>query len=132
MMLRGGVLATSVTPLGTVSGDLVSYILGYGPLGIGVIVVAFLLYRGWQLNSPARLSAIREECRADLIKENARLIEEKQRAEEQRDDALRAASDQLLPLLLSFTSATNALLPLLQKMVAVTEAREGHRDRGGR
>lgn len=117
-------LALSITPVDSAASNVTQYLVGYGPVGIFLVVLAFLLYRGWGLYSPARLRAEKEACRADLIAENARLIAEKTKAEQQRDDALRAAGDQLVPALLSFTSATNALLPLLQKMVTLTEAQE--------
>ena len=148
-MSWAGVFAASLTPLGSISGDITSYILGWGPLGIAVVIAGILLYKGWGLYSPSRLDSYRASCRADLERENARLIAEKQaseerltaekqKAEQQRDDALQAAQTQLVPLLAQFTSATQALLPLLQRMVAITEAedmiarREGRRDRDGR
>lgn len=118
-----GTLAASVTPLGSFTGDLVSYILSYGPMGIGVLVAGFLLYRGWVVWSPARQAQERATCRADLEQQIAglkadldRVRAERDKNGAERDDALRMARDQLVPLLLNFTAATNSLLPILQDL----------------
>lgn len=108
---------TEVTPVGQATGDIVSYILGYGVLGIVAVAFAFryIVPRG----------AV-EAARADLIAENKRLREEKAHAEEQRDEALRIAQTQLVPLLTSFTATSSALLPLLQELVRYREVGRGH------
>lgn len=109
--------STEVTPLGTAASDIVSYILGYGAIGVIALAFAFryIVPRG----------AV-EAARADLIAENKRLREEKAHAEEQRDEALRIARDQVVPLLISFNSTTGSLLPLLQEIVRYREVERGH------
>jgi hypothetical protein len=131
MSLSWLVLAEAVSPLGAASGDVVSYILGYGPLGIAVVVVSVLMYKGWQVMSPPRLTVAKDEARADLLreiervlaekaKETERLIEEKHsetaRLIAERDAALKAA-EQLVPLLTSFVATSQSLIPLLQELV---------------
>ena len=103
---------SEVTPIGQATGDLVSYILGYGVLGVVAIAFAFryIVPRG----------AV-EAARADLIAELERVREEKAHAEEQRDEALKIAQTQLVPLLASFTATSSALLPLLQEVVRYRE-----------
>jgi uncharacterized membrane protein len=58
-----------------------------------------------------------------LIAERDRLIEEKMRAEAQRDAAIAIAQDQIVPLLTTFVATTHTLIPLLQEIV-----REGNDD----
>jgi hypothetical protein len=116
--------AAADTPVGAAEGDLSNYILGWGPLGIAMVVTAVLLYKGWQLLSPARLAAVREEARADLLKENERLLAEKTELEHQLAEARGFERDQLVPLLGQFTAATGSLLPVLQEVV---RDREGSR-----
>ena len=116
-------LAADVSPVGTATSDIVTYILSFGP--VGVIALAF----AFRFIVPAKaVDEAASRARADLIAERERLIEEKTRAEEQRDDALRIAQTHLVPLLTTFTATTSALLPLLQELVS---RREGHdRDTG--
>jgi hypothetical protein len=121
-------LATSVTPVGSVTGDAISYILGFGPLGVGIVLfgLGYIVPKSVMNNS---VSA----ARSDLVAENIRLIAEKKQAEDQRDEALKLATDQLVPMLVSFTAATQSLLPLLQELVRDRERREGSaRDRDRR
>lgn len=99
-----------VTPVGTAATDLVTYILGYGVLGVAAIAFAF------RLIVPAK--AI-DDARRDLERENARLIEQNLQLARERDAAVKIAQDQLVPLLVSFTAATQSLLPLLQELVIV-------------
>ena len=121
---------TSVTPVGAAADNITAYILGFGPLGIIVLALAWLLFRGWRLVPPGYEEKIRasgrDEARGDLLKELDRAIAGKDRSEAQRDDALRVASDQVVPLLVEFKSTIAALIPLLQDLVS---RREGH-DRG--
>src|SRR5262249_15743954 len=109
---------SAVTPIGAAAGDLVSYILGYGVLGVVALAFAFryIVPKG----------AV-EEARADLIKENERLRQEKAHAEDQRDEALRIAQTQIVPLLTSFNATSSALLPLLQELVRYREVGRGQR-----
>lgn len=122
-------LAVAVSPASAVTGDVLSYLLGYGPVGLGLVALCWLLYRGWGLYSPSRLKAEKDACRADLEAQVSRLIAERDKAQQQRDEALRAAGDQLAPLMIAFTGATNSLIPLLQELVRTREVRGG---RGGR
>lgn len=104
----------------------VSVVLGYGVLGIVTLVFAWLFYRGWRLAPPDRESAlaekVRAEARADLLDERARVLAEKTRTEQERDDAQQFTRAQLIPLLVNFTNATSALIPLLQDLVKHREA----------
>jgi len=124
--------APPVSPVDATTGSLTGYILGFGPVGITALALAWLLFRGWRLVQPGyddqvRVSG-RNESRADLLEENRRLIAEKTRAEEQRDEALKIAQTQLVPMLVQFNATVSALIPLLQDLVA---RREGH-ERGTR
>lgn len=117
-LLAGGP-PSSVTPVDAGSNSIVSYLLSFGPLGVFALAMVWLLFRGWQLVSPAAAAAIRkdarEQGRADLERENTRLIAE-------RDEALKTAQA-LVPLLASFTSTTTALIPLLQELLRRQEGR---------
>jgi hypothetical protein len=113
----------SVTPVGTVTSDLVSYILGYGVVGIVALAFAF------RFIVPASVvKEAREQARADIKAELERVLAEKRAVEEQRDEALRVARDQFVPILTSFTASASSLIPLLQELVSRRE-REGSRDR---
>jgi len=119
-----GLLATSVTPIGTASGDIVSYILGYGVCGIAVVLFAL----GYIVPKPVKDSAV-AAARADVVAENERLRAALTRAEEQRDEALKIAQTQLVPLLSQFTATSSGLIPLLQELVRSREVGRG-RDSG--
>lgn len=116
-------LAASVTPVDSATGSLVGYILGYGPIGIIALAFAFRF-----IVPRSAVDEAKEQARRDLVEENKRLIAEKTHAEESRDDALRIAQEQIVPLLVTFNATVAALLPLLQELVG---RREGH-DRGNR
>lgn len=119
--------SASVSPLDSASASVVGYILGFGPLGIVVLALAWLLYKGWRLISPAGEAAMRDaarsESRADLLAERDRILTEKQQAEEQRDEALEIARTQIAPLLQSFVASTSALVPLLQEIIRDSPSR---------
>jgi threonine dehydrogenase-like Zn-dependent dehydrogenase len=117
-------LSANVSPVDTAAGSIVSYILGYGPIGIIALAFAFRF-----IVPRSAVDEAKEQARRDLVAENERLITEKTRAEEQRDDALKIAQVQLVPLLVQFTATTGALLPLLQELVT---RREGHERGTGR
>jgi hypothetical protein len=107
---------TSVTPVDSAANSIVGYITGFGCLGIVALALAF----GWL--KPGRISERdrekdRAEARADLEKALERALAEKRQAEDQRDEELRMARDQIVPLLSSFTATTTALIPLLQELV---------------
>lgn len=121
------------------SPSLYTYAFGWGPLGVFALCMGYLLLRRWRFISPAQEDKAREsartEGRADLIAdrdrlvaENTRLLAENRVIADQRDDALRIAREQLMPLLVQFTAATQSLLPILQGLVS-----QGGwpRDRGG-
>jgi hypothetical protein len=116
------VRAASVSPIDGASETVVGYILGFGPLGLVALALAWLLFRGYRLVPPGfegvTRDAARADARADLIAERDRIIAEKHIVEEQRDEAMQVATGQLVPLLVSFTASTQALLPLLQRLVA--------------
>lgn len=115
----------SVTPVDSAAASVVGYVLSYGPVGICALALAWLMFRGWRLvpqDFEARVRAeargeARAEARADLVAERDRVLAEKHQAEAERAEALTVARDQLMPLLVSFTAATQALLPLLQNLV---------------
>ena len=115
------IFAASVTPIDSATGSIVGYVLGFGPIGIIALAFAFRF-----IVPRSAVDEAKEQARRDLVEENKRLITEKTHAEEQRDDALRVARDQFVPLLVQFNATVAALLPLLQEMVS---RREGH-DRG--
>lgn len=117
-------LAGSVSPVDAATGSIVGYILGFGPIGIIALAFAFRF-----IVPRSAVDEAKDQARADLVKENERLIKEKLHAEEQRDDALRVANDQIVPLLISFNATVSALLPLLQELVS---HREDHDRRTGR
>ena len=114
-------LASSVSPVDAATGSIVGYVLGFGPIGIIALAFAFRF-----IVPRSAVDEAKDQARRDLLKENERLITEKTHAEEQRDDALRIAQEQIVPLLVSFNATVAALLPLLQELVS---RREGH-DRG--
>lgn len=126
-----GVLASS-QPADSTTGNLVGYLLGWGPLGIAVVALAWLFLRGWRLVSPAQETEAREaervQSRADLLAERERVLAEKHETERQRDEAMAIARDQIAPLLASFVATTSALVPLLQEIIRESPAR---RRRGG-
>lgn len=116
ILLLASTPSGDVTPIATATSDLVSYILGYGVLGVVAVAFAFryIVPKG----------AV-EAARADLIAELERVREEKHHAEEQRDEALKIAQTQIVPLLTSFTATTSALMPLLQELVRYREGTHG-------
>lgn len=132
-VLAGGPPA-SVTPIDSGADSIVGYILSYGVLGVVFLALAWLMFKGWRLvprDYEARIRAdARTEARADLAAERDRVLAEKRQAEEQRDEALAFARDQLTPLLISFTSSTQALMPLLQNLVGQRDPPQRRR-RGG-
>jgi hypothetical protein len=114
-------MSSSVSPVDAATGSIVGYVLGFGPIGIIALAFAFRF-----IVPKSAVDEAKDQARADLVEENKRLIAEKQHAEESRDDALRIAQVQIVPLLVSFNATVAALLPLLQELVS---RREGH-DRG--
>ena len=108
----------------------ISQILGFGVLGVVALALAFrfIVPRG-------AVDDARKEARGDLLdqiggleRDCERLQREKAEAAEQRDEAQQFAQAQLIPLLLNFTNATGALLPILQDIVRRRD--EQHREAG--
>jgi hypothetical protein len=123
-----GALAEAVSPIGNAAGDLITYILGFGPLGVGIVLFALrIIVPGKSVDDAVK------SARADLVAENERLIEEKRRVESQRDEAVKVAQEKIVPLLTTFLSTTGALLPLLQNMVVRErdDQSRSYRRRGG-
>lgn len=113
-MLWPATLAVHMTPAATAPSPVdtaIGYLLSYGVLGVVALALAFRF-----IVPRSALDDARTQARADLAAENERLIREKTRAEEQRDDALKIAQDKILPTLVQFTAATGALLPVLQQI----------------
>jgi hypothetical protein len=116
---------TAVSPVDAATNSLISYILGYGVVGIVALAFAFRF-----IVPKGAVEAAVQTARADLVAELERLRAEKTKAEEQRDEALKIAQVQIVPLLTTFSATTTALLPLLQELVARRDRSEGARDRG--
>lgn len=121
-------LSADPSPTDNVLGPAVSTIAGYGLVGVALLVLGWLYSRGWRLVSPAREKEIREEARADLLTQIAQLIaaagrgeQEKHDIRQQLDEQMRFAQSNLVPLLVNFTNATSALIPLLQELVRYRE-----------
>lgn len=112
---------TSVTPLDNAASSIIGYIGGFGVLGYLALALVF----GW-LKPGRTAERERAQARADLEAELTRVLAEKKQAEAQRDEALKFARDDMVPLLSSFTATTTALIPLLQEVVRNQEAGGGH------
>lgn len=108
--------AAEGTPVTDPVATAVSQVLGYGILGVAVIVLGWVLYKG-SFIPQQRADALITAGRADLLAENERLRADKQKAEDQRDAALKVAQEQLVPLLTSFVATSQSLIPLLQELV---------------
>lgn len=78
--------------------------LNYGVLGLLVLGIV----TGWLWAKP---SVDR------LLAERDRLIAEKEKAEQQRDAAINIAQERIVPLLTTFVSTTQTLIPLLQEII---------------
>lgn len=90
------------TPTGSV--DPISLIIGYGPLGAIIVLGIF----GYIYLKPA----------VDNLKEERdRALAERDKADDQRDAMAATFQKELLPVLTKFLTTTEALLPLLQRMV---------------
>jgi hypothetical protein len=117
---------SSVTPVDNAASSIVGYITSFGVLGVVAVAFAFGWLKSGRATERDRATA-RNEARADLEAELARTIARAEHAEEQRDEALKMAQTQLVPLLGSFTSTTGALIPLLQEVVRAQEGQRGGR-----
>ncbi len=119
---------TSVTPIDSATDSIVGWVLGFGPLGVIALALAWLLFKGYRLVPPGFETATgdkaRADARADLITERDRVVAERAAAEQQRDEAMKVARD-LAPLLSTFIASTGALIPILQGIIA---SRRGGQD----
>lgn len=99
--------------------------LNLGVLGLLVIAIFF----GWVWAKPSVEKVIDEKNAsiARLEAERDRLLGEKTKAETQRDEAIAIAQDRIVPLLVTFVSTTQTLIPLLQEVVR--EDRDEHQRR---
>lgn len=95
--------------------------LNYGVLGLAFLGI--LLGWIWAKPSVERVLAEKDASIERLQAERDRLIAEKTRAEEQRDAAIAIAQDRIVPLLTSFVSTTQTLIPLLQEVVRESDDR---------
>lgn len=108
-------------------------LVGYGPLGVAVLVMGWLFLKRWRFISPDEEAAIRKEARDEGQAELDRASARADRAEVRADRAeakYDAVVDDLKPLLSSFISVTGTLNPILQDIVrfgmpARTRRREG-------
>lgn len=123
-----GVPGDGVPPIGSPGESVASYLLGFGPLGLMVLVLALVLYRGVFILAKTaekdKTDAV-ALARADLLAENERLLARAEKAEGQRDEAMRIAQDKLVPLATSFTVTMGAFVPLLQELVSARERGRG-------
>lgn len=95
-------LSAAETPTGSV--DPISLVIGYGPLGAIIVLGIF----GYIYLKPSV---------TDLKAERDRALAERDKANTQRDAMAETFQTQLLPVLTKFLTTTEALLPLLQRMV---------------
>lgn len=102
--------------------------LNYGVLGL--LVVGAITGLIWFKPTVDRMLASKDEVLSAknesflrLVEERDRLIVERDQAEEQAAAAILIAQEKLVPLLVTFTSVAQTLIPLLQEIV-----REGDRD----
>lgn len=98
--------------------SLVTGILSSAGAGTAILVVLFLLGLVWTKHSVDDIKGQRD-----------REIAEKRAAEQQRDEALRMATEQIVPLLTTFVATTQSLIPLLQDLVSSREAQARGRSR---
>lgn len=100
------------TPVGAAADSLISYVLGYGVLGVAVVAFTFRLI--------VPRSAI-DDGRRDLLKQVGYLEAKLAATEKQRDEAMDLARTQLVPMLMSFNATSDALIPLLRELVTFRE-----------
>jgi hypothetical protein len=109
-------------PVDFTTSTFIGYITSLGLAGIGLLVMFWLYIFPGKLTKQAR-----DDARADLLEENARLREQNARLAEQRDDALTVLRDQVAPILIQFNSTMATLLPVMQDVVRNQERRGGGR-----
>lgn len=106
----------------------VQQVLGYGILGLAVLVLGWVFYKGTftrtataEANLVQARAAWDAECKRMTdahAAEISRLTAALDKAETQRDAAMTLVTSQLFPLVSAFTSSTNSLLPVLQQLLA--------------
>lgn len=106
---------------GELGSDVMPY-LNYGVLGLLVIgaITGLIWFKPTvdrMLSSKDEVLAAKDESIARLERERDRLITERDGAEEQRDAAIAVAQEKVVPLLVTFVSTTQTLIPLLQEIV---------------
>jgi hypothetical protein len=107
---------------GDVPQELAPY-LNYGVLGLVLIgaITGLIHFRP----TVDRMLAGKDEVLAAKDEALSRAIEAQSRAEAQRDAAIAIAQEQIVPLLTTFVTTTQTLIPLLQEIVR--EGTDDHR-----
>jgi hypothetical protein len=123
-LIAAAALAAEVTPAEPVTSSITGILVGYGPLGVFVLVMGWLFLKRWRFISPDEEAKIRQEAReegrADLTTELQRADARAERAETraaQAEAKYDAVVEDLKPLLQSFVSVTSTLNPILQDIV---------------
>jgi hypothetical protein len=91
-------------------------ILGYGVLGVLALALAWITWKG-SFVPQRRVDDLLAAARADLLRELESVHVELGKTQEQRDAAMKMATEQLVPLLTSFVATSQSLIPLLQELV---------------
>lgn len=99
-----------------VLGTAAQTVLGYGVVGAVALVLAWIVYKG-KFTPQERVDELVAASRADLLRELESVRADLLKTQEQRDSAMRMATDQLVPLLTSFVATSQSLIPLLQELV---------------
>ncbi len=119
-------LAVSVIPVDEFQGSIMGYLISVGgPLAIAAIVFGWVILKGLLVTATQPDKDV-ERPTALILAENARLIARAEEAEAQRDEMLKTAVEQQVPVMLQFSNTTSALLPLLQDMIRRQELEEGN------
>lgn len=109
-------LADGTPPDGSVVSAAFQTILGYGVLGVVALALAWIVWRG-KFVPEERVDQLIAAGRADLLRELDVVRADLLKTQEQRDTAMKMATDQLVPLLTSFVATSQSLIPLLQELV---------------
>lgn len=124
LLLNGGP-SGNLTPADSAASSALTYWFSFGAVAV-IAFVQFYLYT-W----PGKLTQkARDEARADLEKELARIIAEKDATKAELTEEQRFTRTDLVPLLSQFTSVSSALIPLLQAQIAQSRGGDDeHRER---
>lgn len=123
-----GAVAAAVSPLDAAQGDIVSYVLGFGPLGVIALALGWVLYRGTFTRTSAHDAEVRQ-LREDHAAETARreaahateiaaLRADRQKSDDARDAAVKMITDTMFPLVSAFNTSIGSLMPILQRLVS--------------